>query len=82
VKAFVFVADPFGAVTSRVTTPEAPDGVVTTADVADVERIAAAEPPNVTDERNARFVPVIVTDVPPDVPPDVTDRVEIVGAAA
>jgi hypothetical protein len=61
---------PSELVTATVTAPAAPAGVVAVIDVllATVTPVAAT-PPNVTVSPAAKFVPVIVTDVPPDVVP-------------
>lgn len=65
-------------------TPAAPiefAGVVTEIDVALLELMVAGVPPNVTAEGLARFVPKIITVVPPVVGPEVGLILVIVGAA-
>ena len=43
-------------------------------------KLVASVPPKVTDEAPVRFVPVMMTDVPPAAGPDVGARLVIVGA--
>jgi hypothetical protein len=55
-------------------------GLVTEIDVALLELIVAGVPPNVTAEGPARFVPNIMTVVPPEVGPELGLILVIVGA--
>ena len=64
------VAVPPGVVTATLTAPAGPAGVVTVNDVAEFDVIVPAVPPKVTDVAPDKFVPVIVTLVPPEVGPD------------
>lgn len=62
--------------------PAVPDGVTTVTEVALTLTIEVpAAPPNVTAEVSVKFVPVIVTEVPPSVEPDDGATEVIVGAA-
>ena len=63
-------ACPLGLVTVTVTGPELPAGVVAVIEVLlTTTTLLAAVPPNVTGAPAAKFVPVIVTAVPPAVDP-------------
>ena len=70
VNEFASVAEPPGVVTATSTVP-VPAGVVATTDVAVLAVIVAFTPPKVTGPADDRFVPVMVTDVPPPTGPDV-----------
>ena len=74
---------PPGLVTATATKPATPDGVVQVIVVPlTTDTPVAATPPNVTDEIGAtKFVPVIVTAVPPDVGPAFGEQLVTVGAA-
>jgi hypothetical protein len=68
-------------VTVTVTAPAAPAGVVAVIDVLlTTTTFVAAAPPNVTVAPEAKFVPVIVTAVPPAVVPLFGDTLVTVGA--
>ena len=68
-------------VTVTVTAPALPAGVVAVIDVLlTTTTFVAAVPPNVTVAPAAKFVPVIVTDVPPAVEPLFGDTLLTVGA--
>ena len=73
------VAVPPAVVTDTFAAPAGPAGVVTVNDVAEFAVIVPATPANVTDVAPVRFVPVIVTLVPPDDGPDDGDTDVIVG---
>ena len=63
--------------------PAVPVGVVQVIDVAETTTtFVHAALPTVTAEAPAKFVPVIVIDVPPAVDPDVGDTAVTVGAGA
>ena len=67
-------------VTITVTDPEACDGVVAVIDVLlTTTTFVPAVPPNVTVAPAAKFVPVIVTPVPPAVGPTLGDTLLAVG---
>ena len=67
-------------VSTTVTSPAALAGVTTVTDVSlTLEIEVPAVPPKVTDEVPVKFVPVIVTVVPPEVEPVAGDTDEIVG---
>ena len=69
-------------VTMTVTTPEMCAGVVAVIDVLlTTTTFVAAVPPNVTVAPAAKFVPVIVTPVPPAVGPTLGDTLPAVGIA-
>ena len=74
------MAEPPPVVTVTGAAPAAPAGLVTTIDVAESVVIVADAEPNLTDVALPRFVPVIVTVVPPSVVPLVGLTVETVGA--
>ena len=76
------VAVPPGVTTTTFTVPDEFGGVVTVRLVAVFAPSAAATPPKVTDVAPARFVPVIVTEVPPVVGPVDGETCEIVGVPA
>jgi hypothetical protein len=82
VKAFARLPLWLFAVTVTVTAPEVFAGVVAVIVVllTTVTFVAATEP-NVTVAPEAKFVPVIVTDVPPDVVPLFGDTLVTVGGA-
>jgi hypothetical protein len=82
VKADDFVTVPVGPAKVTATRPALLAGVVTTADVAVFDTTVPALDPNVTEFTYARFVPVIVTCVPPAIAPAIADRDVTVGAAA
>ena len=73
------VVVPPGVVTVTVTRPADLAGAVTVTLVEVLAVIVASVPPNVTDVAPARFVPVMVTDIPPLVGPDDGDTVLILG---
>ena len=69
-----------GFVTVTVTAPAVPAGVVAVMDVLlTTTTLVAAVPPKVTVAPAAKFVPVIVTDVPPTVDPLLGDTLVTVG---
>ena len=73
---------PPGVVTETLTAPADPTGVVAVIEVAElIVKVAAAEVPNLTALAEARFFPVMVTEVPPAVVPEVGLIEAIVGAA-
>ena len=77
----VKVAEPPDPMRTTLTKAAALAGVTTVTDVAlTLAIVVPAVPPKVTDEVPVKFVPVIVTVVPPDVEPVVGDIDEIVGA--
>ena len=76
------VAVPPAVVTDTFAAPAGPAGVVTVNDVAEFAVIDPAAPANVADVAPDRFVPVIVTLVPPDVGPDEGETDVMVGADA
>ena len=75
----VLVIVPLGSVTATSTAPTAREGVVT---VIEVEESTLTEvpdvPPKLTAEAPVRFVPVIVTDLPPAVDPEFGEMLVIV----
>lgn len=81
VNALERVTCPAGVVRTRATEPGGRTGVVMVTLVEVAERIVAAVPPKVTEEVSARFVPLIVTAVPPSVEPDVVPNDVIVAGA-
>lgn len=82
VNAETFDADPLSPVIVTVTVWAACAEVVTAIDVADFVEMTAAAPPKDTPVTQPRFVPEIVTLVPPDVLPVDFDSVVISGRAA
>ena len=73
---------PPGLVTVTVTAPVLPAGVVAVIVVLfTTTTLVAVAPPNVTVAPAAKFVPVIVTAVPPDVDPLLGDTLLTVGGA-
>jgi hypothetical protein len=61
-----------GVVAVISTVPALPAGLTAVMEVTELTvKLVAAVEPNLTDVAPARFVPVIVTDVPPPVPPAV-----------
>ena len=69
------------AVTTMLAVPAVPAGVVHVIDVAETTvTLVQADPPTVTAEPLAKFVPVIVIAVPPAVDPDVGLTEVTVGA--
>ena len=73
---------PYGVVTRTLAVPALPAGVVALIVVASTtETFVAAVPPMVTAEAPVRFVPVIVTLVPPRVVPLVGEMAVTVGGA-
>ncbi|CAB4889582.1 unannotated protein [freshwater metagenome] len=81
-KETTFVEVPPGVVTVTVTAPATPAGAVAVTDVADTTTtFVAAFAPNFTPVAPVRFVPVIVTTVPPDAGPLVGLNDVTVGAA-
>lgn len=83
VKPLVEVTLPFAVVTTTLTLPAEPEGVVTVTDVEVLLVIEVPEfPPKVMPETLDKFVPVIVTVVPPAVPPDDGEIDEIDATAA
>jgi hypothetical protein len=68
VTAFTFVAEPVGPETTTSTTPTARTGDTAITLVAVFDVMDANVPPNVTLDVLTRFVPVMVTVVPPPVP--------------
>ena len=81
VKPPVLVAVPPGVVRTTSRAPSVPDGVVTVTDVAPTVPRVPAAPPIVTPVVPVRFVPVIVTEVPPAIVPLAGETEEIVGTA-
>jgi hypothetical protein len=79
VNPFVEVTDPEGLVTTTFTAPAECAGVVTTNCVEVFVEIVAADPSKVTPVTVDRFVPEIVTEVPPAVDPALGEIEEIVG---
>lgn len=76
------VADPPGVVITTSTAPAVFAGVTTVTDVAlTLVTDRPAVPPKVTDDVPVKFVPVIVTDVPPAAGPDDGEIPVTVGAA-
>ena len=75
----VLVAEPPGVVRTTSRAPAVPDGVVTVTDVAPTMPRVPAAPPIVTPVVPNRFVPVIVTEVPPATGPLAGDTEAIVG---
>jgi len=73
---------PFAVVTATSTAPAACTPVVAVIEVAELLTTVAATPPIVTAVALSKFVPVIVTLVPPDVPPDEGLTVVIEGGTA
>jgi len=78
----VLVDVPPGVVTVTLTAPAAPAGAVAVTDVAEFTTTpVAAVAPNLTEVAPVRFVPVIVTDVPPAAGPLVGDSDVTAGTA-
>ena len=76
------MAVPPGVVTATLTLPALPAGVTAVICVAETTvNDAAATPPNVTAEASVKFVPAIVTLVPPAVGPLLGLTESTVGAA-
>ena len=70
---------PPAVVTATATAPADPAGVVTVIDVGVAVFTVAVTPPKVTDVGEERFVPVMVTTVPPAIGPDGGERDEMPG---
>lgn len=78
----VVVAGPLGVLTFTMHGPAGFGGVLTPIEVAVAEAIATGVPQKVTLVAPPRFVPVIVTEVPPTVDPDAGAIALIVVATA
>lgn len=72
---------PPAVVTATATAPADPAGVVTVIDVGVAVFTVAVTPPKVTDVGEERFVPVMVTTVPPAIGPEGGEIDEIFGGA-
>ena len=70
---------PPAVVTATATAPADPAGVVTVIDVAVDAFTVAVTPPKVTDVGLERFVPLMVTDVPPAADPEMGEIVKMFG---
>lgn len=71
---------PYGVVTETLAAPAAPAGATAVIEVALLTvKLVAAVPPNMTAVAPVRFVPVIVTPVPPAVEPDAGEAAVTVG---
>ena len=75
-----FVPEPYGVVTTTLTAPGPCDGVVAVIEVEETTVNVVCSPSKVTAVAPVKFVPVIVTEVPPAVVPVVVERLETVGA--
>jgi hypothetical protein len=81
VKPEAVVLVPPAVVTATATAPADPAGVVTVIDVAVDAFTVAVTPPKVTDVGLERFVPLMVTDVPPAADPVLGEMVAMSGKA-